>query len=163
MTTQLSLTQVTPSQLARALAHNIKFGFPTMIKGAPGVGKSDIVLQACETAGADVLLTHPVVSDPTDYKGLPGILNGEAQFLPYGDLRKLINAKVLTVFFIDDLGDCTEAARNDYSFTKPNRRYLQSGIIMPSLYNLEVGEIVLLADTSIDETTFEDAIVNANN
>lgn len=105
MTTQLSLTQVTPSQLARALAHNIKFGFPTMIKGAPGVGKSDIVLQACVTAGADIILTHPVVSDPTDYKGLPFVsANGDADFKPYGLLRKLLTATKLTVCLIDDLG-----------------------------------------------------------
>lgn len=44
---------------------------------------------------------------------------------------------------------CTMAARNDYSFSKPNKRYLQSGIVMPSLFSLEVGEIVLFADTSI--------------
>jgi predicted metal-dependent peptidase len=43
----------------------------------------------------------------------------------------------------------TEAARNDYSFSKPNVRYLQSGFILPSLYNLEVGEIVEAIDVSI--------------
>lgn len=42
-----------------------------------------------------------------------------------------------------------EQARNDYSFSRPNPRYLQSGFILPSLYNLEVGEIVLAADTSL--------------
>lgn len=42
----------------------------------------------------------------------------------------------------------SEPAKNDYSFSRPNRRYLQHGIILPSLYNLEVGEIVLIADTS---------------
>lgn len=43
----------------------------------------------------------------------------------------------------------TEPARNDYSFSKPNLRYLHTGFIMPTLYSLEVGEIVLIADTSI--------------
>lgn len=43
----------------------------------------------------------------------------------------------------------TEPARNDYSFTRPNKRYLHTGFILPSLYNLEVGEIVLIGDTSI--------------
>lgn len=43
----------------------------------------------------------------------------------------------------------SEPAKNDYSFSKPNKRYLHSGFILPSLYNLEVGEIVLLVDTSV--------------
>lgn len=43
----------------------------------------------------------------------------------------------------------TEAARNDYSFSRPNKRYLHTGFVLPSLYNLEVGEIVLIGDTSI--------------
>lgn len=105
MTAQtLPLTALRPSQLARLLSHNIKNGLPTLIKGAPGIGKSDIVAQACRAVGADLIIAHPVVDDPTDYKGLPGIVNGQATFLPFGNLRKLIEAKVLTVFFFDDLG-----------------------------------------------------------
>jgi predicted metal-dependent peptidase len=41
-----------------------------------------------------------------------------------------------------------QVAKSDYSFSKPNVRYLSSGFILPSLYNLEVGEIVLIVDTS---------------
>lgn len=42
----------------------------------------------------------------------------------------------------------SEIAKNDYSFSKPNTRYLQSDFIMPSLYSIEMGEIVLMVDTS---------------
>lgn len=47
----------------------------------------------------------------------------------------------------------SEVAHNDYSFSKPNPRYISSGFILPTLYNKEVGDIVLLVDTSgsIDE------------
>lgn len=47
----------------------------------------------------------------------------------------------------------SEIAKNDYSFSRPNQRYLSSGFILPSLYNVEVGEIVLVVDTSgsVDE------------
>lgn len=46
-----------------------------------------------------------------------------------------------------------EVAKNDYSFSKPNMRYLHTGFILPSLYNVEIGQIVLVVDTSgsIDE------------
>lgn len=42
----------------------------------------------------------------------------------------------------------TDAAHNDYSFSKPNMRFLHTGFILPSLYNIEIGEFVLLVDTS---------------
>lgn len=103
-TQSVELSTFTPSQLIRLLEHNIKHNLPTLIKGAPGIGKSDIVAQACRSMGADLIISHPVVSDPTDYKGLPFAANGEAMFLPFGDLKKLIHATRLTVYFLDDLG-----------------------------------------------------------
>lgn len=41
-----------------------------------------------------------------------------------------------------------ERARNDYSWTKPNKRYLASGVILPSLYSEEMKELVVVVDTS---------------
>lgn len=41
-----------------------------------------------------------------------------------------------------------EVVKNDYSFSRPNPRYIASGFIMPSLHNVEMGEIVLIVDTS---------------
>lgn len=94
------------SQLTSALCFAIKHKLPILIKGAPGIGKSDIVAQACTEAGAELIVSHPVVSDPTDYKGLPFPVKdkAEASFLPFGELLKLIKADKPTVFFLDDLG-----------------------------------------------------------
>lgn len=95
-----------PNDLARAVAFAIKSKLPILIKGAPGIGKSDIVASACKEAGADLIISHPVVSDPTDYKGLPFPSEDckEAVFLPFGELNRIINADKPTVFFLDDLG-----------------------------------------------------------
>ncbi len=93
-----------PSELKQVLDKTIPAGRPILIVGPPGVGKSDIVAQACAETGAALLVSHPVVSDPTDYKGLPGIVNGKAEFLPFGDLRTLISPAGRTVCFLDDLG-----------------------------------------------------------
>lgn len=93
-----------PQQLTRLLEKTIKVGLPILIKGAPGVGKSDIVAQAAAAAGAELVISHPVVSDPTDFKGLPAVTKGKAEFLPFGDLRQLMEANKLTVAFLDDLG-----------------------------------------------------------
>jgi predicted metal-dependent peptidase len=42
----------------------------------------------------------------------------------------------------------SETAKSDYSFTKPNMRYAATGFGLPSLHNQEVGNIVLVVDTS---------------
>lgn len=79
-------------------------GFPVLVKGAPGVGKTDIIKKVSKKLKHHLIISHPVVSDPTDYKGLPGIVNGGAEFLPFGELRMLIEAEKPTIFFLDDLG-----------------------------------------------------------
>ena len=95
-----------PSQLSACVAFAIQNKYPVLIKGAPGIGKTDIVKQACAKSGADLIIAHPVVSDPTDFKGLPYPLRDkdEATFLPFGDLLRIIKADKPTVFFLDDLG-----------------------------------------------------------
>ncbi|KKM51629.1 hypothetical protein LCGC14_1555330, partial [marine sediment metagenome] len=65
---------------------------------------SDIIAGIADELNMELLVSHPVVSDPTDYKGLPGIVDGEADFLPFGDLKALITAKKPTIAFLDDLG-----------------------------------------------------------
>lgn len=96
-------------KLTEILSLTIPAHRPVLIKGPPGVGKSDIVAQATDKAGAELVLTHPVVSDPTDFKGLPALVTSksgkqQAEFLAYGDLRKLVEAVKPTVCFLDDLG-----------------------------------------------------------
>lgn len=45
------------------------------------------------------------------------------------------------------------AARNDFSWTRPNRRYLHMGLYLPGLHNEELDEVVVVLDTSgsVDE------------
>ena len=93
-----------PSELSAFLSTTINAQLPVLIKGAPGIGKTDIVKQACDKASNHLIISHPVVSDPTDYKGFPYVIDGEAHFLPFGELNKLIQAESPTVYFLDDLG-----------------------------------------------------------
>ena len=96
---------ISPSQLQQALIFSLEHRFNLLIVGAPGIGKTEIINQACDAAGMQMIVSHPVVSDPTDYKGLPFVVNGDrAEFLPFGDLRQLIEATAPTVFFLDDVG-----------------------------------------------------------
>lgn len=101
-----------PSQLSTLLASTIQAKAPVLITGAPGVGKTDIVKQAATTAGADLIIEHPVVADPTDFKGLPFVVAGDrAEFLPFGSLRQLIEATSPLVCFLDDLGQAPPAVQ----------------------------------------------------
>jgi len=122
-----------PKHLAQVLQLAIRNGKNVMITGGPGTGKSDVGAQACgfdssdevidaisfyeggEVAGRksefDMIISHPVVSDPVDYKGFPAIIDGKATFLPFSDLEYLISPRRKTVFFLDDMGQAPSSVQ----------------------------------------------------
>jgi len=104
-----------PSQVSQVLLVLFRAGKPVLLTGQPGIGKTDLVTQASEAGQFDLIVSHPVVSDPTEYKGMPWVLqkNGSAQasFLPFDDLELLINADRPTIYFLDDLGQAPAAVQ----------------------------------------------------
>ena len=86
-----------------------------LIEGAPGVGKTSLFEKAAKELGIKLLITHPVVADPTDYKGLPikvvDPVTGEdgARFVPYAQLKEMIDATAPMIVFIDDVGQAARA------------------------------------------------------
>ncbi len=119
-----------PSQLRRLLLTSFQHRKKVLVVSEPGCGKSDLVEQATAeldalfkqhappkadpaTVGCDLVISHPAVSDPTDYKGMPAVVGdgSRAEFLPFGDLNRLIEAKRLTVCFLDDLGQAAPAVQ----------------------------------------------------
>lgn len=102
-------------EVSRRVGILLKNKRPFLLTGSPGLGKTDAVKQACEAAGIKLIISHPVVSDPTDYKGMPAIINAggrtSAEFLPFGDLAQLIDAKEPTCFFADDVGQSSPAVQ----------------------------------------------------
>ena len=105
-----------PSELSELLQATIAHRAPVLITGAPGIGKTDIVTAAAEASGADLIVSHPVVSDPTDAKGLPwpDKDGGTATFLPFGDLARAIKAERPTVWFLDDLGQASPSVQASF-------------------------------------------------
>lgn len=104
---------MTPKTLLAHLVASLPHKAKTLIVGMPGVGKSDIVEKAARAVNADLVLMHPAVSDPTEYKGMPAITHGgtEAHFLPFGDLNALIKADRLTACFLDDIGQAPHSVQ----------------------------------------------------
>jgi len=100
-------------KLKQFLVSAFKSGRRVLVKGKPGVGKSELVAMAAAECNADVVLMHPAIADPTDFKGMPALTNGgsEAHFLPFGELNRLVNATKLTVCFQDDLGQAAPAVQ----------------------------------------------------
>lgn len=93
-----------PLSLARQiLVTNIPARVPTLVFSRPGVGKSAAVEAAAAELGYRCRVFHPAIGDPTDFKGLPAIVDGMAEFLPYGEFRRLLEATEPTVAFFDDL------------------------------------------------------------
>lgn len=54
----------------------------------------------------------------------------------------------------------TEITKNDYTFKKPNKRYISRGLYLPSLESIEKGKFVLIIDTSgsVDEKLLSDFV-----
>jgi len=93
-----------PSDAKEVLKAMFRMRRPILLSGMPGVGKTSIVVQACESIGMKYVLFHPAVSEPTDFKGYPFVVDGQALFLPFGDLKILLDAQEPIVAFMDDFG-----------------------------------------------------------
>lgn len=61
-------------------------------------------------------------------------------------LDELLNPSIPWHILLRDFVEKT--ARNDYDWTRPSRRYLYRGIVLPSLVSEELPEIVIAVDTS---------------
>lgn len=107
----MSISTLKPSQLLALLSRTIPARLPVLISGAPGIGKTECESLACAQLGADNIVMHPVVKDPTDFKGMPWVTDRGAEFIPFHDLKALAQASQLTVCFLDDLGQATPAVQ----------------------------------------------------
>ena len=99
-------------ELLDALRRMVPAGLPVLLTGAPGVGKTAIVKTVAQELGYKLVVSHPVTSDPTDFKGLPWMVDGRAAFLPIGDLARLAEVgNDPAVWLIDDLGQAPSATQ----------------------------------------------------
>lgn len=103
---------MTPSAAQDLLRRTIPAGLPVLLAGAPGVGKTAIVTQLAQELDYQLVVSHPITSDPTDFRGLPWMVNGEAHFLPIGDLARLAELTDRpAIWLIDDLGQALPATQ----------------------------------------------------
>lgn len=98
-------------EIAKVLEKTVQTKLPVLLVGPPGVGKSEIVEQAAKALDYDLIVSHPVVSDPTDARGLPWPNGDSARFLPFGELKQAMEATKPTIWFLDDLGQAPPAVQ----------------------------------------------------
>ena len=131
-----------PSNLKNLLNVMIPAREPILIVGAPGIGKTECVQQACLELGVDLMIGHPVTKERIDYAGLPGIVDGQAEFLPYGDLRRMMAADRPLCVLMDDLG------QSDVDVQKPLMQLIQQRTIGEHAISDHVGFIAATNDTT---------------
>jgi len=85
-----------------------------LVQSAPGIGKSEIVIETAKELGMDILVRHPVTESPDDLKGLGFIDNGKAAFFPYEEMQKMLKATRPLVVFIDDVGQAVQSMQGGY-------------------------------------------------
>lgn len=82
---------------------------PFIVAGPPGIGKTDAAQQVAEATGRKFVATHPITSEPTDYRGMPHVNGNGAEWLPIGMMRALTDpACPPTVCLVDDIGQCQD-------------------------------------------------------
>lgn len=111
---------INPEQAHDIIAWCMEYRKVSMMVGRPGIGKTDIYGQAAQAAKNKFYVFHPVVDDPTDYKGLPWVTklrNGtledrpRAEFVPIGMLRDLVETAEPTFALLDDFGQAPPATQ----------------------------------------------------
>lgn len=108
--------KITPREAMKVAEFHLRRGDNFILFGPPAIGKTELIKQVInsliwEEDGEpyDLMISHPQLSDPTDYKGMPGFDtddNGKrwAEFFAFGNLRQMIEATRPLVVFLDDFG-----------------------------------------------------------
>lgn len=108
--------KVTPSELAILVESFARAGKNLLVVGPPGCAKTAVMNQVADKINFDLLIDHPSTADPTDNKGYPDInaAADHAEFKPFGNLYKALNATKPTIWFLDDFGQALHSVQASY-------------------------------------------------
>ena len=97
----------------------LRHGVPFLVEGPPGSAKTSLLELAAQELGYDCIKFLLSTKSPIDLGGLPAQVKAAAgkspaewDFVPIGDLRRVVNAKKDTVLILDDLAQGTISAQN---------------------------------------------------
>lgn len=117
-----------------------------------------ITLADSDPGGCGAVIPPPSTLDPSEVKALttewkaalvqaaaavgPGSVPNTIKRM----VKELVDPQVPWQMLLMDFVE--HSARNDYNWTRPNRRHLQRGFVLPSLLSDELPDVVLVNDTS---------------
>jgi hypothetical protein len=101
-----------PQGLKELLRKAIPAGLPVLVKGKPGIGKTEIYHEVCGEIGYEVMIDIASHSDPTDVKGLPDTGGEFAVFKVFANAHRALTATKPLFWFWDDVAQSTEATQN---------------------------------------------------
>lgn len=105
----MSTNEITIPEAIDYMAGYLAPDVPFILSGPPGIGKTDAAEQVAARMSCQFVATHPITSEPTDYRGMPRVVQDAAEWLPIGLLRRLTDtACPATVCLIDDIGQCQD-------------------------------------------------------
>jgi hypothetical protein len=82
-------------------------GLVPLIEGSPGGGKTETVRCIAKEFDWKFVPVICSVLEPIDFSGIPSIINGKAEFLPYSFLQEIYTCKKDTLFLFDDIGQAS--------------------------------------------------------
>lgn len=103
-----------PSEIIPVATELLAMTEPFIVEGPPAIAKTDSIKQAMSAVGIkpeNQVIFHPAVMDPTDVKGLGCLIDGGAEFVPFGKFKKLVDATEPTCAFFDDMGHGTQTVQ----------------------------------------------------
>lgn len=107
---------IRPSKLTQEIHSNAQANIPTMIWGAPGLGKSQIVYQYADSIGAKLFELRANLFDPVDVRGgLKVVEQADGSYrTKYGVPEDYPDANYIgpVVLFIDELPNAPKATQN---------------------------------------------------
>jgi len=100
-------------ELKLVLKECVKSQKPLLIKGVPGIGKTEIVNQTSVELEHDLITMHPAISEPVDFRGMPVFSKetGIARFVPFDTLERIVNADKKTICLMDDFGQANPSVQ----------------------------------------------------
>ena len=81
-----NITVCSPRQAKKFIISTIEAGLVPIVLSDPGQGKSSIVRSIAEQFNLKLIDHRVATSDPVDYNGMPIVIKGEAQFIPFNEI-----------------------------------------------------------------------------